>query len=489
MRSNILTKISKFFIYIAPLTLFIVYQGSIFPFIVGKYVFFRTIIELALVFFVWAWATDQFDFDESYSLSKKDKRSQMSDGALRIPTKVFLKSPIVIAVGVFVLIFLFATFFGINPSASFWSNFERGEGSLQVLILFIFFLLLVSLFQDEASWRRIFLISVWVAGFVIAYGILGNVGIMGFIGSAPANTSFLYGFCYRFAGSLGNPAYLGTYMIFAIFYSLYLFLNPRRENSKKWMFLVLAFIFFLFLLFSQTRGALLGLSVAVFVSLIYLVIYLPVGLARKISFFVLVFGIILAPLAIIYRHDINIQPFCPAEIGGGSRILDVSTDSETLQTRFILWGQAIKAFKERPILGWGPENFSTAFEKYFDTRHTAWFDRAHNIFFDYLVFSGALGLLSFIGIFVVFFIVFLKFNKKNNKDAQRRKGYAKQSALIENRALYEKALILSLPVAYLVQGLVLFDVLPIYINIFLFLAIANYKFVKELKSRNEKYSG
>ena len=35
-------------------------------------------------------------------------------------------------------------------------------------------------------------------------------------------------------------------------------------------------------------------------------------------------------------------------------------------------------------------------------------------------------------------------------------------------------LILTMPVAYLIQGLVLFDVLPTYINIFFFLALAAY---------------
>ena len=40
----------------------------------------------------------------------------------------------------------------------------------------------------------------------------------------------------------------------------------------------------------------------------------------------------------------------------------------------------------------------------------------------------------------------------------------------------ESALIFALPIAYLVQGIVLFDVLPIYMNVFLFLAFAAYRF-------------
>ena len=39
-----------------------------------------------------------------------------------------------------------------------------------------------------------------------------------------------------------------------------------------------------------------------------------------------------------------------------------------------------------------------------------------------------------------------------------------------------KALIFSLPVAYFVQGIVLFDILPIYLNVFLFLGFSAYLF-------------
>ena len=46
----------------------------------------------------------------------------------------------------------------------------------------------------------------------------------------------------------------------------------------------------------------------------------------------------------------------------------------------------------------------------------------------------------------------------------------------EPRSVLINALMVSLPVAYLVQGIVLFDVSPIYFNIFLFLAFAAYKF-------------
>jgi len=450
MTNNYLLKISKFFLYLVPFSVVIVYQGTLFPFIVGKYTFFRTVVELALLFFVWGWATNGF---------------RISD--FRIQN--LLKSPLVIAVAAFVLIFLLAGFFGYNPSASFWSNFERGEGGFQLIHLFIFFVLLLLVFRDEESWRRLFKISLWAAVLVIAYGVLGALGIKDFIAGS---------FCERFSGSLGNPAYTGTYLIFAMFYAAYLSVEDWRKPAsfKKWFWLVLIAVFFVFLILTQTRGALLGLGMGILAGMFYLFFALPAGRLRWFIFGLIIISVISGSLAIKYRRYINLAPTCEA----GNKILDVSFEAQTFRTRLWLWQKSFEAFKERPILGWGPENFTPAFEKYYDNpKETAWYDRAHNIFFDYLVMTGALGLLSFIAIFIVYYWQFFRktpidTNKNTNKHENK-----KQSAINGQQLVSQDALLFALPVAYLVQGLVLFDVLPIYINLFLFLAFAAYKFQKQ----------
>ncbi|MBI5401387.1 O-antigen ligase family protein, partial [Candidatus Wolfebacteria bacterium] len=365
-----LLKISNFFLYLAPFSLAIVYQGTLFPFIVGKYVFFRAVVDLALVFFVWAWATGEIKIS--------NLKSQISN-------------PLVIAVSIFVLMFLLAGFFGVNPAASFWSNFERGEGAFQLIHLFIFFALLVATFRDEKSWRKMFVVLIWVAALVIGYGLAGALHIGNFIGS---------NLCLRFAGSLGNAAYTGTFLIFAIFYAAYLAVEEKIK-FKRLFFIGLSTLFFIFLLFTQTRGALLGLGVAIIAGLSYLFFNLPKGKVKNIILALIILLIVSGGLAIKYRRSINIMPFCSAEVGGGNRILDVNFGTETFQTRLLLWKESFEAFKERPILGWGPENFTVAFEKYYKPQFTTWYDRAHNIFFDYLVMTGILGLFSFLGIFGV----------------------------------------------------------------------------------------
>jgi O-antigen ligase len=88
--------------------------------------------------------------------------------------------------------------------------------------------------------------------------------------------------------------------------------------------------------------------------------------------------------------------------------------------------------------------------------------------------TGALGFLSFIGIYIVLFWQIIKTVVKTPPE-NRVDGFN-----------FTVAFLISLPVAYLVQGIVLFDVLSTYIQIFLFLAFAAYKIPTLNKEKNAR---
>ena len=131
-------KISKFFLFIPLLGVAIVSTSTLFPFIVGKYVIFRSSVALALLFFCLG-----------VLFSKNDK-------AVFDRIKSVLKSPLVISVMAFVASFVLAGFFGVAPSFSFWSNFERGLGSLELLHFLVFFFLMVFHFREGKDWSKFF---------------------------------------------------------------------------------------------------------------------------------------------------------------------------------------------------------------------------------------------------------------------------------------------------------------------------------------------
>lgn len=427
-------KVSKFLLYLALLSVVLVSSKTIFPFIVIKYTFFRTAVILALIFFVLGAGFH----------SEKIRNFYLGD----IRTK--FRSPLVIAVSIFILFFLLASVFAFDPIMAFWSNFERGEGGFQLFIFYIYFFLMVFLFKDKEDWRKAFWVSLTAGVSLIFYGLLAHFGIPGFIGPAIGFASFY--------GSLGNPAYVGTCLMFMIGYAVYLWSVSSRRPVKI-ILAVLMTIFFIFMLFAQTRGAFLGLVAGATAFILYWAF--QINRERKWRLAAGAIFLVLAAFVLLSKFDYLSLPWWL------DRLINPNFESVSFQSRLWTWGSALKGWQERPILGWGPENFAAVFDKYFDTRHyipnevsETWYDRAHSVYLDYLTETGLLGLLGYLAIFFVFYFHFFKIK-----------------SLMSGRPVFlGEAVIFALPIAYLVQGLVIFDVLPIYLNLFLFLAFAVYQF-------------
>jgi O-antigen ligase len=458
-------KVSRIFLIASVFSLIIVVKSTLFPFIVGKYAWFRIAVDLAFVFFL-------------LGIILKDNANAIFNRTISL-----FKNPLVIAVSAFVLVFLLACFFGTDPSMSFWSNFERGEGGLQMLHLWLFFILSLALLKEEKDWLTAFGVVFGVGFLSVLYGFFAGVGVEGFIGSKFGTSGF------RFAGSIGNPAYLAAYMIFLLFYGGYILSSrfnrivipaPRpseafSEGGKagiqkfyskfRAMDIAIIFLMMVFLVFfwlAATRGAFVGLIAAVAAFVFYL-IFSRKRLRKWLFGGIAVLAITV--FSLVYFKDAPLVKSIP-----GSRLFDISITTQTFEHRTIMWQTAIDGWKERPILGWGPENYLQVFSKHFGLRYFnpaegfgAWFDRAHSVYFDYLVETGILGLLAFLSMFFVFFWQAVKKRKKF--------------------PVLQGALLFAIPVAYLVQGIVLFDVLPIYINLFLVMAFAAYKFEEK---ENEK---
>ncbi|MEK9132419.1 MAG: O-antigen ligase family protein, partial [Patescibacteria group bacterium] len=92
-----------------------------------------------------------------------------------------------------------------------------------------------------------------------------------------------------------------------------------------------------------------------------------------------------------------------------------SLNEGTIKSRFEMWKMATSGLQERPIFGWGRENFSYVFDaqyKYSDFESAGvgeqWEDRAHNIFFDEAINGGIVELLAYIALLVTAFITMRK---------------------------------------------------------------------------------
>lgn len=458
-------KLSKFSLYASLFSVLIVMTATFFPFIGGKTYFFRTAIQLSAAFLLLWWAFEA------------------RDGELSARVNDMFKKPLFVAVSAFALAFLLATLFAYDSHAAFWSNYERGEGGFQMVHYYAFFFLLTFLFREKKDWERLFWLSIVAATGMILYGVGAAVFIVdpiagtitnpfGFVGpyATPgqlAAPTFLGRIFHtgRFQGSLGNPAYVAPYLMFSFFYLLWLWFSSKGKTLAKGIsYGALGVFFMIFFFLSRTRGAFVGLAAAIFLFLV--VLAFEYKKLRK--WLMLAIAVLAIALGLLVRYnDTNFVKSLPA-----SRLFELQISDQTFQTRLWTWDSAWKGFLEKPLLGWGPENFSAAFDKYFDPRHftpgkqsETWFDYAHSLIFDYLAETGILGFLSFAAIFVVFYIeLFRKFSS-------------------ENKTL--KALLAALPFGYLVQGLALFNVFAIYISLFFFMAFACYEFYPHTQENSQ----
>ncbi|HRZ30562.1 MAG TPA: hypothetical protein P5274_02765, partial [Candidatus Paceibacterota bacterium] len=188
----------KYIIYVGifaiPFIPLIVNETAFFPFITGKNFAFRVIVEI--VFALWA------------ILALRDKSSRPE------------KSGILYAVLALGAIGTLATIFGLNPYRSFWSNYERMDGLINLLHLVAYFVVLASVLRDRVKWFWLANTALVADAYIITYGFLQLAGKAG-----------VHQGSTRLDASLGNSAYLAVYTLFMIFISAYLLSLAWTKNK------------------------------------------------------------------------------------------------------------------------------------------------------------------------------------------------------------------------------------------------------------------
>ena len=395
-------------------------DGMFFPFITGKNFAFRIIVEILLgVWIVLAYR----------------------DSAYR-PTK----SPLLIAAASFVGILALAGALGENPYKSFWSNYERMEGVLSLLHFFAYFVIATTVLGARKKWGAFWNTSILVSFIIGIYALFQFGGVLQINqGSARVDATF------------GNAAYLAVYMLFHVFLTLFMMLRAKghtiggmiAEKASVWIYTPLILLDVFVLYHTATRGAILGLIGGLLLTSLLIAIFEKerTGL-RKIALGILA-GIVLLIGGFFVMKDTQFVTNSPV-LG---RFSSISLTETTTKSRFMVWNMAYQGFKERPMLGWGQENFNFVFNTYYDPNmygQEPWFDRAHNAFFDWLIAGGILGLFAYLSLFVLA-IWYLW-----------RRGSA--------FSVVEKSIFTGLLAGYFFQNLFVFDNLMSYVMFFSVLA-------------------
>lgn len=343
-------------LFLIPLAPLIVVNGFFFPFITGKAFYLRTLIEIAVA----GWVV-----------------LALLDAAYRPRFSWIGAAAVLFVVWMFV-----ADAFALNAMKAFWSNFERMEGWVLLIHLLGFFFAASAVLRVEKKWRAWFLTSLAVSVVISGYALLQLAGVFA-----------IHQGSTRIDATLGNSAYLAIYLLFSVFVALWLALTEKYA-WLKWSLIALAVLEGVLIFFTETRGTVIGLTLAL--ALAALLTAVTAG-RRARGWAVLALTAILLVVGGFYlaRDSSFVQGNHTLQ-----RIASISLSDG--QTRFTLWRMALEGVKERPLIGWGQEGFNYVFNKYYDPSLYAqeqWFDRAHNAFIDWLSAGGFPAFLLYLSLF------------------------------------------------------------------------------------------
>lgn len=350
-------------VFIIPLIPFVVVQSMFFPFITGKNFLFRILIEILFgMYAVLAVREAQYRPRFSWLL-----------GAFLI----------------FLAVIGLADFFSENPFKSFWSNFERMEGYITFLHLFVYFVIASAVLNTEKLWERLLQTSLGASVIMSLYGVLQYFKVLQ-----------IHQAENRLDATLGNATYLAIYIVLNIFIGLFLFFRHREKLALRISYGV-AILLNLFVLYqTQTRGAILGLLGGAFLTALIIAIFEKENKSlRKLAIGGVLGAFVLVALFFAAKNSSFVQSQPTLQ-----RLASITLEGASANPRFMIWNVAIQGFKERPILGWGQESFNYVFNKYYDPKlygQEQWFDRTHNVILDWLIAGGILGLLGYLSLFLL----------------------------------------------------------------------------------------
>ncbi len=426
---NALLWVVRVGLWIVPFIPLYVASSMFFPYITGKAFLFRTIVEIC--FFSWLFLCVFY----------KEYRPR--------------RTALLIALGVWIAVVALATLNGVNPVRSFWSNFERMEGLVTYLHLAAYFLVLAHTFQkrDWSIFGNLFVLAGIFEGF---YALTQRFGY---------NPSLQGGF--RVDGTIGNPTYLAAYLIFVIGFACFMWFS-NRGKPIQYLYMGAAFFSLLIIYFTASRGPVLALIIGgILASLLYFFLgssETPRDKFIKKCILGSLAVLVVVPLGLWLLRNTNFIRTNP----NLDRLTSLSFQEKTIKSRFLIWSMTWEGVKERPLLGWGPENYVVVFSKFYRPelwQQEPWFDRSHNIVFDWLIQAGILGFAAYISIFIsALYLVW--------------RNYRRQKIGLEIAIL-----IPILFLVYVAQNFFVFDNLATYIGFFSFLA-----FIQSLEREGEQKS-
>ncbi|MDZ4384910.1 MAG: O-antigen ligase family protein, partial [Candidatus Moranbacteria bacterium] len=300
-----------------------------------------------------------------------------------------------ISLAAYMAVLILTTFFSVDIAKSFFGSIGFMNGLLTLLHFFLLFMVFSQAFLDRKFWILFFRLNMSVGIFISAYALVQKIG-----GAAAPMATF------------GNQAYLSGYLVFIIFQALTLFWWDNKNNWKILHSVAGAASLLAIFLATDIRGSKLGVAAGL------LAIILLYGLAnekekiRKSFRWLIVLGLAVGVSVCVYAIK-------------SGKIYSAFERSYTVKTRLVAWEAGLRGFGDKFLTGYGLENYTVPFEKYFQptyynqgrgssTEFGA--DSPHNKIIEVAVSNGVFGLFAYLGIFVaVYQLIYARYQASHQK--------------------------------------------------------------------------
>lgn len=401
-------------IFIALNSIFIVkefYWFTLFPvlLIIGLLFIFSLDKLLLFIVFLTPLSINLSDFDYKIGLSLPTEPLMFATMLVFLIKMLFerkfdsniIKHPVTI----FILIYLFWIFFTSLTSTMPIVSFKYLVSKMWFIIPFYF--VASQLFKERKNIRSFIWCYMISLILVVFYTVIHHS---------------LYGFDEVTAHWVMTPFFndhtsYGALLAMFIPFSFAFIFDKNLIAWKRIVSLIFFLIFIIALILSYSRAAWLSLAVGL---VVFLIMVLKINYKYVISGVIMVIG-----LYFVYKSDVvmylekNKQTTSKDYFEHIQSISNISNDASNLE-RINRWQSAIRMFKEKPILGWGPGTYQFKYapyqlskEKTIISTNSGDMGNAHSEYIGPLAEMGLLGLLSVISIILVVTYTAVKVYKRS----------------------------------------------------------------------------
>ena len=324
--------------------------------------------------------------------------------------------------------------FGVGPQHSFWSTYERMQGIVNAAHWAAFAVVVASVARTWADWTRLLNVNLAVGLAAAVFAIVRFAAP-----ETPLPFPMAEGHWPRIGASAGNPVFLGAYLqAIALLATGFLVRSrcaaPGTGRDGRGMLLFWAATAACALAgvsLTGSLGALAGLMAGAGAAC---GLYALFGRARRARLLGLAglgalaaCALALALVLALRGGEASAPPMQGPRptLGDGNVMLERATSAEwvgfTVGNRLRIWQAGLAAFAERPLLGWGTDNYFVASARHLSAprERTRVHDHAHNLLIEEAAGKGAVGLAAWLGLWGLTALVALRAARRLDDPRER----------------------------------------------------------------------